>query len=166
MLFRSAVCALLLGANPNLVDTGGGTWQVRDAIRGGAEKVHPSTYDYNAYPLEPGRSLEMGYGRLNAMNSLGLVGAPEASTATRLPISVRTSQNSGEICISYDLPTHTRNPEFVLIDPLGRELYRSAIPPSANKQTYSLQGLAAGIYLCFIADSQGRLSSVVRFAYY
>lgn len=84
----SGVCAMIIEANPNLVDTGNGISQVRDLIRAGAEKVHPSLYDYNAFPTEPGRSLEMGYGRLNGYNSLILVGMMDHSSIPLSPLLI------------------------------------------------------------------------------
>lgn len=162
----ASVCALLLQANPNLIDTGNGTWQVRDAIRAGAEKKHPTLYDYNAYPLEPGRSLEMGFGRLNGFNSLQLVGLQREATSIQNAFAVYSNREDEEIKIYTNLGLHEKYTDFVLTNVLGQELFRSRMSPNDQVQAFSVQALGAGIYFGFLQRGDEIVSKVIRFGYY
>jgi subtilisin family serine protease len=162
----SGVCAMLLEANPYLIDTGNGTWQVCDLIRAGAEKVHPNLYDYNAFPSEPGRSLEMGYGRLNGYNSLVLVGMKEAATTSLSPLLLHVLAEKSALRVFYDLPPHVSPLQLVLTDCWGREIQRHPIQVHLAVQDIPLPGLSAGIYLGHLESKGQIISSSTRFAYY
>jgi subtilisin family serine protease len=162
----SAVCAMILEANPNLVDTGNGTSQVRDLIRAGAEKVHPNLYDYNAFPLEPGRSLEMGYGRLNGYSSLVLVGMKEAAAISLSPLMLHVLAEKSALRVFFDLPPGVGSLELVLTDCWGREIQRHPIQVHLAVQDIPLPGLSAGIYLGHLESKGQIVSSSTRFAYY
>jgi Subtilase family len=162
----SGVCAMILEANPNLVDTGNGTSQVRDLIRAGAEKVHPNLYDYNAFPSEPGRSLEMGYGRLNGYNSLVLVGMKEAAATPLSPLLLHVMAEREALRVFFDLPPYVGHLELVLTDCWGREIQRHSVQTHLSVQDIPLPELAAGIYLGHL-ESKGEIVSIsTRFAYY
>lgn len=64
----TGIAAILLEKNFELTNV-----QLRDALRNGADKTHPTFYDYNSYPGYPGYNDEMFYGRVSCENSLGLV---------------------------------------------------------------------------------------------
>lgn len=163
----SGVCAMLLEANPNLVDTtGNGTTQVRDLIRAGAEKVHPNLYDYNAFPLEPGRSLEMGYGRLNGYNSLILVGMKEASSTPLSPLLLHVLTEKSVLRVFFDLAHSPGQLQLVLTDCWGREIQRYPIQEHLSVQDIPLPGLSAGIYLGHLESKGEIVSTSTRFAYY
>lgn len=162
----SGVCAMLLEANPNLVDTGNGTGQVRDLIRAGAEKVHPNLYDYNAFPSEPGRSLEMGYGRLNGYNSLVLVGMKEAAATPLSPLLLHVLAEREALRVFFDLPPHIAYLELVLTDCWGREIQRHPVQAHLPVQDVPLPTLSAGIYLGHLVSKGQVVSTSTRFAYY
>lgn len=61
----SGIASLIWGRHPSLTND-----QVREILQDSADKV--GGYDYNQDPLDPGRSLEMGYGRVNAHTALTL----------------------------------------------------------------------------------------------
>lgn len=61
----SGVASLVWGRHPSLSNA-----QVREILQDSADKV--GGYDYNQDPGDPGRSLEMGYGRINAHSALVL----------------------------------------------------------------------------------------------
>lgn len=64
----AGITAILLQKNPQL------TWQqVHEAIRGGAKKVQGNTYNYSIEPNSPGKSTEMGFGRVDCYASLQMV---------------------------------------------------------------------------------------------
>lgn len=162
----SGVCAMLLEANPSLVDTGNGTTQVRDLIRSGAEKVHPNSYDYNAFPLEPGRSLEMGYGRLNGYNSLILVGMEKEASLPLTLLSIHVFGDKSTLRVFFNLPPNVSQLDFVVVDCWGREIKRQSIQGQIPAQDISLPGLAAGIYLGHLESKGQIISSSTRFVYY
>jgi hypothetical protein len=89
--------------------------------------VHPSLYNYNAYPQELGRSLEMGYGRLNGFASLLLVGMEKASQSPSIDFSIHSSASDNELLVFCELPPHVKDATFVVTDILGRELMRQKI---------------------------------------
>jgi subtilisin family serine protease len=162
----SAVCAMLLEANPSLVDTGNGTWQVRDLIRAGAEKVHPNLYDYNAFPLEPGRSLEMGYGRLNGYNSLILVGMKDTQSTPLSALMLHVFAEKAALRVFFNLPPHVRKLELVITDCWGREIQRHPVQAHLSTQDIPLPELPAGIYLGHLESEGEIISTSTRFAYF
>jgi subtilisin family serine protease len=162
----SGVIALLLQANPDLTDTADGSWQVRDAIRNGAEKKNPGTYDYNAYPLEPGRSLQMGFGRLNGMNSLNLVGLPDQTMADRSTLKVHANAEDQQLIVFYDIDSRSKDAMLLISDALGRVQIRVPISPSQHFINISVAGMCQGFYLASIAHGETQHSETIRFAYF
>lgn len=64
----AGIAAILLQKNPQL------TWQqIHQSIRGGAKKVQGNTYNYSIEPNSPGKSSEMGFGRVDCHASLQMV---------------------------------------------------------------------------------------------
>ena len=61
----SGIAALVMSQYPSLTND-----EVRQILKSSADKV--GGYNYNHDPSKPGHSLEMGYGRVNALNALNL----------------------------------------------------------------------------------------------
>jgi hypothetical protein len=162
----SGMCALMLQANPMLVDTMDGSWDVRDAIRAGAEKTHPLIYDYNAYPLEPGRSFEMGYGRMNAYNSLLLVGQKEQERAESMSMAIHGKRESGEITAFFQHALPEKGTHLVIRDVLGNEVQRTILTTGNRKEVLTTQGISSGLYIATLEKNGIRISSSIRFAYF
>jgi Subtilase family len=162
----AGMCALLLQANPHLVDTMDGRWDVRDAIRNGAEKKHPLLYDYNAFALEPGRSLEMGYGRMNGLNSLALVGTHEQEQAPLANLAVYANRAQEELVAFFEMPPSQKGTVLVISDLQGAQIKRASLSPGACIERINAQGISAGMYLATLENAGLRISNTIRFAYY
>ena len=86
----SGVASLVMANNPSLTNV-----EVRSILQLSADKV--GGYDYDHDVNFPGRSLEMGYGRINALTALNL-GAPAdpAISVTKTAILTTDNHHPGE----------------------------------------------------------------------
>lgn len=160
----SGICAILLEKNPTW------TWDnVKDAIINGADKVHSADtggiYDYNFDPLNPGKSFEMGYGRVNCLNSLNFVVGIDESIDNQLFDLVQVYNNNDKLIVIREL----RNKEDMIIkifDMLGRELTSHLLPSNQNRTEISVSQFTRGIYLAGVYKGQGNIVKSQKFIKY
>ena len=163
----SAVCALLLEVNPNLVDTMGTSWDVRDAIRNGAEKVNPQLYDYQAFPTEVGRSLEMGYGRLNGFNSLGLVSVKDQRSPSGSGfLRVVPNHEESVLRFYYKVVEQCKDLELTIFDSFGRKALVSKVDYQSNQLELDVSNISSGFYIAILRSEKRNFQKSVRFTYY
>lgn len=93
----AGVAGLLLSRNPSLTLA-----QIRTTLQNGADKVGPE-------PYVSGRNNRYGYGRVNALQSLQLIGACAAVTLSpaTVPNGVRTTAYSQALAASGGSPAYT-----------------------------------------------------------
>ena len=154
----SGIAAILLSKNNEL------TWdEVRDTIIAGAEQVNTGTYDYNEVPGDPGRSLEMQYGRVNCFNSLQSIGVSigveeNATNPLAGKINVYNKSND-ELVIAYELESTNDNVSVSVYDMLGREMIVLLLPANQNRASLSIEHLKKGVYVLGFYTKQGGVKS-------
>lgn len=142
------VAAIILQADSSLPSEGPGS--VFEYLRSGSDQV--GGYYYNAFwPSSPGKSEEIGYGRLNALNSLNLVGLDEEIAEFRANFRI-AHLTSGEIRAYYDISRYPGEFTLELIDLNGRVLARHDVPSSQRWLRIPTDGLSRGIYLARISS--------------
>lgn len=135
----AGVVAIMLEKNPNQ------SYQdIRQKLRDGAEKVHSTDYDYNAFSSTPGYSEEMFYGRVSCSNSLNLVtvGIEENKELNDL-VFMSLEDDKYELI----LPS---NMEHGLLDVYalnGSIVFTRDIEPSQNSVLIDLSNISSGMYV-------------------
>ncbi len=139
--------ASLLEKNPDL------SWQgVREKVRNGADEV--GDYSYNK---QGGKSLETGYGRLNAAATLGV------------PVGIAESQNP-ESDLSFAVKSPFSRELTVLIkgrmdeaititlyNMAGQQQLSRTINDNGRQQTYDVDELAKGMYIANFQNQKGEV---------
>ncbi len=142
----AGVAALILSKNPNLTSD-----QVQQIIQDGTEKV--GGYDYNT--VSPGRSLELGYGRINALNSINLtpLGIDDIMKDVGIISIVNPTQRQLEIV--YKLNSSVKQIYFQLHDLLGRTLFSGTLNPQSTYFLADISSLTTGLYVVTFTDEKG-----------
>jgi len=139
--------ASLLEKNPDL------SWQgVREKIRNGADEV--GDYSYNK---QGGKSLETGYGRINAAATLGVpVGIAESSNAeSDLSFAIKSPFNR-------DLTVFVKGRmddaiTMTLYNMAGQQQLQRNIKDESRQQTFNVDKLAKGIYITSFRNQKGKV---------
>ncbi|MBI5217974.1 MAG: S8 family peptidase, partial [Bacteroidia bacterium] len=141
----AGVAALILSKNPTLTSN-----QVQEIIQQGADKV--GGYNYNA--VSPGKSLEFGYGRINAFNSINLTnGINDIKKEVGIISVVNPVRQQLEIV--YKLNDSAPKIHFHLYDLLGRTSCSGALNPQATYFSTDISKLPAGLYVITFTDEKG-----------
>lgn len=141
----AGVAAILLEKNPAQ------TYQeLRQVIRDGAEKVHPTIYDYNEFPTAPGYSLEMFYGRVSCINSLNLV---TVSVQEQEAIKDLAIMNLGDNHYQIVLPENYSGGELNVFSTSGSLLINAESTDGSPFIDVNLSNLASGVYVLVLHDS-------------
>jgi len=147
----SGVCALILQANPNLTAI-----EVQDILQSTADKVGEdpfgTPYDYNA--ISPGRSLEMGYGRINAFNAVTIAGIANNHYNNDFFFNVHPNPANDYININFKF-YNTEDVNIELFDYTGKNiavLYegRNIIPYKTYIVNYETKRLKCGVYFVIL----------------
>lgn len=157
----SGIAAMILQANPNIPFRGAGS--VFDFMKMGAERV--GGYNYYAYwpnMQDTGRSAEIGYGRLNACNSLNLVAMEEEVEAFRAGFKVAHLQ-SGEVRVYYDIRQLGGRFDLEIIDLNGTVLKSLEVPRGEFWFRLPTHNLPAGMYLARLRGSKNNYSDTEKF---
>lgn len=157
----AGIAAMILQANPNLPFRGAGS--VYDFMKMGAERV--GGYNYYAYwpnPQDTGRSAELGYGRLNACNSLNLVALEEEKEAFRASFKIANLSN-GEVKVYYDIRHLGGDFDLELIDLNGRVLKIIDIPRGKFWMRVPTELLPAGMYFARLHGNRNGFSDTEKF---
>lgn len=153
----SGIAALILERKPNI--DAYGPYSVYELLKQGAQQI--GGYNYNFSTMQPGKSDELGYGRLNACNSLNLVHLYEQQDAFAAAFRVAHLQ-SGEIRAYYDLSQVRGNFEIELLDLHGRQLKQFPLAKSSNWTSLDTRDLTPGIYLVRIKSDDISLSDTEK----
>ena len=147
----SSIAAILLEANPTLYYS-----DVKYAIREGAEKVHPTTYNYSMYGGTPGYNNEMFYGRVSCINSLNveLVGFHKLDETIELSV-IRNSKSEYTLYI----PSSTANQTYVVQDMTGRIISTGVIAEGTVQIPIDLSGQADGLYIFALFNETSKLGT-------
>ncbi|MGB1317650.1 MAG: T9SS type A sorting domain-containing protein, partial [Flavobacteriales bacterium] len=116
----------------------------RKVLNKGSEKV--GGYDYSTIKEDGGWSEELGYGRINAYNSLVYGATSVNENASNLNLHVETYTDRHIIKIQNNLKLN-----FSLLDINGRLIQSGT---NASLLTVSHSGLSAGIYALQLADEK------------
>lgn len=140
----ASIAAILLEKNPNL------TWiQVRDLIRNGADKVHPSYYNYNLYSGAPGYNDEMFYGRVSCINSLNQVVGIQENELQKLTI-MRMDQSTYKLI----LPELNGASEVEIYSTAGQLMRSEKITANQFEVIIPLEEYAAGMYFVKLLENK------------
>lgn len=147
----ASIAAMILEKNNSL-----NWYEVRDLIRNGAQKVHPSTYNYNMYSGYPGYNNEMFYGRVSCINSINqtTLGTSVSEKAVQLAVI-----NLGDFQYVIITPVSGEVQNYELYDMSGRLLINGYINPGATELPVDLLKYTSGIYLLKIYNSQKSILS-------
>lgn len=147
----ASIAAMILEKNNSL-----NWYEVRDLIRNGAQKVHPSTYNYNMYSGYPGYNNEMFYGRVSCINSINqtTLGNSVSEKAVQLAVI-----NLGDFQYVIITPVSGKVQNYELYDMSGRLLINGYINPGATELPVDLLKYTSGIYLLKIYNSQKSILS-------
>ncbi len=155
----SGIAAMILQMDTSLSSTGPGS--VYEFLRAGADQV--SNYNYNFFwPSHPGKSEEVGYGRLNACNTLNLVSLDQEMAAFQA--SFRVAQLSdGEVRAYYDLTEVRGDFALEIIDIQGRVMQTVEINRGRQWMSIPTEGLAPAMYFARLRGGDQSLSDTEKF---
>lgn len=147
----SSIAAILLEANPDLTYA-----DVQYAIREGAEKVNPGTYNYSMFGGAPGYNNEMFYGRVSCINSLNVevVGLENKIESINLSVT-RESKSTYTVYI----PTTTSQQSYVLQDITGRIIMTGVLEQGIGHIPIDLSTQADGLYIFALYDETNKLGT-------
>lgn len=143
----SGVAALVLSKNPDI------TWQqVKSRLYASADKTNSladgGSYNYNYDASKPGKSMEMGYGRVNAEKAvsettvaIGDMAADEAQYQFSVTPLVTTMLD-----VRYAIDESSRNYELTVIDMSGKPLLNATIPSGHGYMNFDVSSLTPGMY--------------------
>lgn len=139
----SGIVAILLQKNPEL-----GLSQIQDILSDNAVQVHPEQYNYNYDSGNPGRSLEMQFGRVSCINSL-----------QSIPLSTEIPSSSGLYVISMGENWIIRNNDTetkkgYIFTSLGQLV--SVFSVYSGENIVSHQNYASGIYTIVVTGLKDR----------
>ena len=145
----SGLAALLLEKEPTLTNE-----EVYTAIKFGADKV--GGYDYNYYPDFPGKSLEIGYGRINGYR-----------TVFEVPNSIHSPTESN-FDITYLNPISTFQQikinltdwKISIFDNKGILVYSNSIKDKITN--FDLSYLSSGMYYMTIQDNNSKTNETYK----
>lgn len=87
-----------------------------------------------------------------------LMGLTTKTTAARLSAAMQLVPNPAQEQVQLTWPTaNSQALPLILIDNLGREVKRQALPAQATRATLSLRGLASGVYVVRVGETAQRL---------
>jgi subtilisin family serine protease len=148
----AGLAASILSADTNLTSD-----SVQYYIQAGADKV--GGYNYNA--VAPGKSLELGYGRINAWNAIHLlIGIKENELENAMIHLVNPAREQLEIF--YNLREAKQNVQLKLVDVLGRTVYENTLSPQQTHFIADISKLATGAYLAIFADAKGKIFKTAK----
>lgn len=145
----AGIAAMLLQKNPNLTYT-----EVRNLIRNGAEKVRPTTYNYNMFPGFPGYNNEMFYGRVSCINSLYQVLDVEQKTLQKLTIQ-HISKNDYILILP-----NSKDFQYVeIVDAIGQIIWGKNIYPYESQLEFSLENFSSGLFFLNLYENSQIIGS-------
>lgn len=145
----ASIAALILEKNPNLTLT-----EVRDLIRNGAEKKHPTTYNYNMFPGTPGYNDEMFYGRVSCINSINSVplGIENLGAISKLNI-IRLNESEYILFI----PESNEFQDVEIINSIGQKMKTLSIEPNQLSTEIDLSNCSNGVYFIMLKNKTGQI---------
>lgn len=157
----SGVVALLLSKNPQLT-----VEEVMDKVTGGAEKVHNgSLYNYNSSTDNPGRSQEMGYGRVNALNTV--ISTPVSVESLEGSMANGTftiaSPVSNQLQLSYKLPEQVQQAEMAIYNANGQLIHTQTLFREEEFLTIDVYDLSPGMYFSRFMNREDEIVQTVKF---
>lgn len=155
----SGLSALLLSKNQDL------TWQeVKQKIADGADKVGNYNYDNDAD--KPGHSTEIGYGRINALNTLESVAVgidDKNKTAKNIHLKVENPVNT-KLNIHYDLTDLKEDIQISIYNMEGKIQHQSLLHKNETHAIVDVSNIPSGMYFTqFYTKEEDELLETVKF---
>ena len=156
----AGVCALILQTNPNLTAT-----EVQNILQNTADKVgvYPdgTPYDYNA--VSPGRSFEMGYGRINAFRAVSSIGIKENTQNTVISFEAYPNPARDKTTLFFPL-TKPDDVKIELYDYTGRKIAllfddHNLSVINSYSISFDTKGLSNGLYFV-VLQTKSNLQSL------
>lgn len=158
----AGVAALILSNNPDM------TWEeVRDAITDNADKTYssgPQSYNYNYDASRPGHSMEMGYGRVNALKSVGGVSVSVEDAKTlrdNWQFTIESPMNN-TLLLSYTLGEE-KEVNMEIYDMTGKQIQSVRLNPNSTLVNVDLHKYLPGMYFARFANGEDLLLETVKF---
>lgn len=138
----SSIAAILLEKNPGLT-----ALEVRNHIRNGAEKVHPTVYNYNLYTNAPGYNDEMFYGRVNCLNSLNQVLSINENELQKL--TLQHLEDGSYILI---LPKSEEIQNVKILNSLGQTVWETSTQKDQQEVAFTIEPFTNGMYFLQLSN--------------
>jgi len=138
----SSIAAILLEKNPGLT-----ALEVRNHIRNGAEKVHPTVYNYNLYTNAPGYNDEMFYGRVNCLNSLNQVLSINENELQKL--TLQHLEDGSYILI---LPKSEETQNVKILNSLGQTVWETSTQKDQQEVAFTIEPFTNGMYFLQLSN--------------
>lgn len=154
----AGIAAMVLEKNPTFTQQ-----QVFNAITSTADKVYPYTYGhYNENADYPGKSKEMGHGRVNCFNAInGIVGINEvAEKAGTIKIVSPATDN---LTVLYYLNPNIKKVRAKIYDIVGQSITEITLPSENNAASINISHISNGIYVIAFYAEDGRLIQSNKF---
>lgn len=154
----AGIAAMVIEKNPTFTHQ-----EVYDAITNTADKVHPHTYDYNeAFIDYPGKSKELGYGRVNCYNAInGIVGID--SVAERAGVIKIVSPVDDNLTVLYYINPSIKKITAKVYDVLGQPITEMVLPSGNNTASIDISSITSGIYIISFYTENGQLIQSNKF---
>ncbi|MDX2001668.1 MAG: S8 family serine peptidase [Chitinophagales bacterium] len=156
----TGVVALLLSKNADLHAD-----EVMDILTQNADKVNANQYDYNYDGNIPGRSLETGFGRINAFRALGgtTVGiGDEPAPESGLTISV-SSPVQHQATIHYHSTGEKVDLTMQVFDLSGKLLHTQMVGKHEEEITLDVSENTPGMYIARFMNKEDELVHTAKF---
>jgi subtilisin family serine protease len=155
----SGVAALLLSKNSNMTYE-----EVIRAIADGAEKV--GGYNYHYDPDRPGHSKEIGYGRINAYNTIQGITVDAGYTEKHHKNCIIAVENpvTAKLHVNYDISMQQSDVILNVYDLSGNLMQEAMLPKEQHLLILDVDDYPAGMFItCFINPDEKKLLHTSRF---
>jgi hypothetical protein len=129
---------------------------VRNILRNTAEKVNPTTYNYNASVTYPGKSEEMGYGRVHCFNALNLMTLESEELSAPQQILSLNTLVKDVINVKYS-GSNPGSINYSVLDMFGKVITLSQLDLSSTS-TIDASSLAEGMYIIHFFDNNNQMN--------
>ncbi|MCH7535191.1 MAG: S8 family serine peptidase, partial [Bacteroidetes bacterium] len=161
----AGIAAILLDKNAGLTPE-----EIEDAITlpQNTDQVNSGTYNnYNDDPVNfPGKSKEMGFGRVNCLKALNSV--PIGIRENQIETNIFSINNPVEdqLIISNNLSNVREEFNIKIVDLLGRQVYTGSLLSTNRIEVINVSSLSSGTYILVLQAESGDAMQAIKFIKY
>jgi len=154
----SGIIALMLSKNPYLT-----VQEIEDILMSTANRIQPTTYNYNSYSFIPGYNEETFFGRINCLSALN-------NLTTNLKVVQKKQEspyrivflNKNEIGVFFENNTNPQGCSISIYNLSGMQVASSKILPRQQSSIINTAVLPSGFYFLNLVDHHSQLNQIEK----